>query len=315
MTAETEIFLPNLLTEITRIGARALGEVGIAALHLESGRSLLLNDEQRFPPGSCVKVPIALAVLDRVDRGELALDDMIEVRAAEMNPMAPGGLGEQFVRPGIALSVFNHLEGMITRSCNTSTDVLFRVVGGPPAVGAWLARTGIRDFDVSRTMRYALAVMHDVALPPDDVSMADALRNAPAEVLDARNSTTARFQHEKRDHARPSAMLDVLRRIFQADGVSADGRKTMLDIMARTITSDERIRARLQPGLPFASKTGSGAGTAVDVGFLTLPQGRGTLALAIFIKASRADMATRNEVIADIARLIADYYIITSNPT
>src|SRR5690606_26148131 len=104
------------------------------------------------------------------------------------------------------------------------------------------------------------------------------------------------------------------RRIWQADGVSEAGRDTLLGIMARTVTSDERVRARLQPGLPFASKTGSGAGTAVDVGFLTLPEGRGTLALAVFVKGSRADMATRNGVIADIARLVADYYLVTTDP-
>lgn len=310
---QTDPFLPNLTAEIRRIAGIAKGEIGVGALHLASGRGFAVNDDQMFPPGSAVKVPLALAVLDRVDSGDLALDDMIEVLPMEMNPMAPGGLGEQFVRPGIALSVYNHIEGMITRSCNTSTDVCFRLAGGPERIAAWMERIALKDFQVSRTMRYALAVMHDIPMPPEGVSMQETLRHASAEVLDARNNPNARFRHEERDHCRPSAMIDVMRRIAQAsDGISEQSRQTMMEIMGREVHSDLRARARLQHGLTLAGKTGSGAGTATNSGLITLPDGRGTLAIAIFVKSSRADMATRNSVIADVARLVADYYIITT---
>ncbi|GHC78879.1 serine hydrolase [Limoniibacter endophyticus] len=310
-----EPHLPNLIAEIRRIAAIAKGEIGVGALHLESRRGFTVNDDQMFPPGSAVKVPLALAVLDRVDRGEISLDDMVEVLPMEMNPMAPGGLGEQFVRPGIALSVYNHIEGMITRSCNTSTDVCFRIAGGADRIAAWMAGIGLVDFQVSRTMRYALAVMHDLPLPPEGVSMQEVLQNATPEILDARNNPNARFRHEERDHCRPSAMIEVMRRIAEAsDGVSKLGRRTMLDIMEREVHSDLRARARLPHGVKLAGKTGSGAGTATNSGLVTLPEGRGTLALALFVKSSRADMATRNSVIADVARVVVDYYLITTYP-
>lgn len=52
----------------------------------------------------------------------------------------------------------------------------------------------------------------------------------------------------------------------------------------------------------------------MDAGFVTLPAGRGTLALAVFVMGSRKDMATRDQVIADVARTVVDYFTITVAP-
>ncbi len=309
-----DLFLPSLTAEIERIAAFSKGEVGVAARHMESGRGFTVNDDRTYPLASSVKMAIALAILDEVDRGDLSLSDMVEVEMREMNPHGPGGLGDQFFNPGVSLSVLNHLEGMITRSCNTSTDVLFRVAGGAKAVAAYLERLGVRDFECTRTMREALCVLHELPLPPDDVSVVELLRGQPQEVLDARNRTDAEFHHDQRDHARPSAMLELLRRLWDADGVSEAARSTLVEVMSRTVTAADRVLARLPEGIPFASKGGSGAGTAVDVGYLTLPQGRGTLALAVFVKSSPLDMGARNRIIADIARLVTDYFVITIPP-
>jgi len=305
-------FQANLAQEIRRIAAFSQGEVGVAARHMASGEEILVGDEHLYPLASSVKMALALAVLDKVDRKELALDQSIEVLPFEMNPHGPGGLGDQFFYPGVSLSLINHLEGMITRSCNTSTDVLFRVVGGTGAVADYLKRVGIADFECSRTMRKALCVLHELPLPPADVSVVELLKNQPFEVLDARNRTNADFHHDQRDHARPSAMLLLLEKLWKRDGVSEACAALLIDIMGRTVTAADRVLARLPEGIAFASKGGSGAGTAVDVGFITLPEGRGTLALAIFIKSSPSDMDSRNRVIADIARLVVDGFILIS---
>ncbi|WP_108659591.1 serine hydrolase [Acuticoccus kandeliae] len=307
-------FLPSLLAELARLGEGAAGDLAVAALHFASGRRVLMNEAGHFPPGSAIKLPIALRVLERVDRGEITLDTLVEVRPAEMNPMGPGGLGELFRAPGIALSVRNHLEGMITRSCNTSTDVLIRVAGGMAGVADWVARAGIGDFACTLTMREALCIMHDIPPPEPTVSMVDYLAQMPDEVIDARNRTDARFRHDERDLCEPRAMLELLRRLHARDGVSPAAASVLTDTMTRTVGTRDRIGARLPEGVATATKTGSGAGTAVDVGFVELPAGRGTLALAIFVMGSRRDMATRNRAIADVARLVVDYFIITEAP-
>lgn len=90
--------------------------------------------------------------------------------------MNPVGISEDFPFPDVALSVANLLEAIITRGCNTSTNVVFRLVGGPASFTAYLERIGIGEFSVTRTMRVALGVLHVIAFPSDDVSMRDHLR-------------------------------------------------------------------------------------------------------------------------------------------
>jgi beta-lactamase class A len=51
-----------------------------------------------------------------------------------------------------------------------------------------------------------------------------------------------------------------------------------------------------------------------DAGFITLPDGKGHIALVVFIKGSEAPPAAREAVIADIARLLYDYYLLTTLP-
>lgn len=281
----------------------------MTATHLGTGTRLAVADDTMYPPCSTVKMPLALTLLDKVDRGELALDALVEVRASEMNPV---GIGDDFPHPGVALSVANLLEGTITRSCNTSTDVLFRLLGGPPSVMAYLDRVGLREFNIERSMRVALCVLHELPMPPDAVSMREFLRGQSHEVLDARNRTNADFHHDQRDMCTPRAMQSLLERLWHGELLRPTTRKLLLEIMSRTVTGEQRIRGRLPIGTSFAGKSGSGAGAAVEVGYLTLPEGRGTVALTAFVMASPATMAEREAVLADIGRLLADYFILIS---
>jgi beta-lactamase class A len=295
--------------EIARIGALSKGQVGVTATHLGNGLSLAVAEDAMYPPCSTVKMPLAVAVLHKVDRGELSLAELVEVRESEMNP---AGIGDDYPHPGVALSVANLLEATITRSCNTSTDVLFRLVDGPAGVMGYLQRVGLTEFQIEHTMRAALAVMHELPLPADDVSMRDFLRGQSYEVLDARNRTNADFHHDQRDMCTPRAMQSLLVRLWQGELLRPTTTKLLLGITSRTATGAERIRARLAPGMRFDSKSGSGAGAAVEVGFLTLPGQLGTVALTAFVMGSPLTMAEREAVLADIGRLLGDYFVVAS---
>jgi beta-lactamase class A len=299
--------------EIGRLAAFTQGAVGVAALHLESGMRLSWRSGERFPMASTVKMPLALAVLDAAERGLLSWDELYEVHDAEMTPM--GSIGDEFPHPGVALSLANLLETTIIRSDNTATDVLFRLVGGPAKVRAYIEGIGLGALEVGRTMREALCVMHEVPLPPADVSMRRALTDLPPEKLAARSRTSqseADYRHEERDHGTPDAMLELLRRLWLAEGVDRPGRDRLVGMMSRTRTSPSRIRARLPRDVQVLNKTGSGTGTANDLGYLLLPEGGGTVALITYVKGSPLLVEERDRAIADIARLVCDYFILVA---
>ena len=62
--------LARLEREIARLAELSGGTVGAAAIHLETGREAYHNAGMRFPMASTYKVPIAVQLLSRVDRGE-----------------------------------------------------------------------------------------------------------------------------------------------------------------------------------------------------------------------------------------------------
>ena len=107
-------------------------------------------------------------------------------------------------------------------------------------------------------------------------------------------------------------MLGLLCKIWLAEGISNSARSTLLPMMERSTTGPKRIRGRLPAGTIVAGKTGTLAGTVNDVGFMTLPDGKGHIALVVFVKGSDAPPGTRETVIADIARLLYDYFLISS---
>ncbi len=81
--------------------------------------------------------------------------------------------------------------------------------------------------------------------------------------------------------------------------------------MTQTPTGLKRIKGLLPTGTVVAHKTGTSrtvngrTAATNDVGLITLPNGR-HLAVAVFVSDSRADDATREEVIARVARAAWD---------
>jgi len=305
-TARTE-------AELARIAGLAPGRVGVFALHVESGRSLGLNPLEFFPMASTVKVPIAMAVLARVDKGELNLSDMIEVDPLEMNPSGP--LGEEFFHPGVALSVINLMEPMITRSDNTATDVMLRLVNGPAGVQRYLTELKLEGIRPSRTIRDLLGVLYGIPIPAQG-SMRDALRAlSPAAYAAAKSKAqmpNPEYFHDERDQATPAAMVELLRRLWQCDGVSRLAHETLVNIMGRTSTGVRRIAGRLPPGVKTADKTGSASGTTNDCGFIFLPGGAGAVALCVYVKACPLPPEEREVVIADLARTVYAHFLISA---
>ena len=70
---------PGLPSQFEKIAPAAKGRVGVAAQLLESSETADLHGDEHFPMHSVYKLPISMAVLQRVDRGELKLDQLVRV--------------------------------------------------------------------------------------------------------------------------------------------------------------------------------------------------------------------------------------------
>jgi beta-lactamase class A len=307
--------LRHLAREVERLAAATDGVLGVGALHLQTGRMLLLNGDQPFPMASSYKVPIAVELLTRADRGAIRLDSMITLRPGDIHP-GSGMIAELLPLPGVALSLRNLLELMLLISDNSATDVVLRVAGGGAAVTERMGSLGVQGLRVDRPTIGLIADFAGVpGLPADhDVPIEQYRVAARAVTQAARDSAAAAFDRDPRDTATPAAMLALLASVWQGRALGAESRALLLDIMTRSTTGAGRIRGMLPADVAVAHKTGTIGGTTNDVGIITLPEGAGDVAIVLFVRESRRPVEARERVIAQVARAIYDYFVFHPTP-
>jgi beta-lactamase class A len=242
------------------------------ALDLTTGRTLGLHEGEAFPTQSVFKLPIAIEVLHQVDAKTLDLDRTIALDATD----ARGGPTGTMTVPA-QRTVGELLEAMITHSDNVATDKLLALLGGPRMVDARVKKLGVDGI----TIRYSEKEM--AAGPVDNT-------------------------------ATPTATVALLAKIARRQtGLSPAGAQRLEDLLLHVVTGPNRIKGGLPTGTPVAHKTGmsdtrDGKTDATnDVGLVTLPSGH-RIAVAVFVHASSADLATRERVIAQLARLAYDTF-------
>jgi beta-lactamase class A len=310
LLAQTEASLPRLEQELERLAGVAGGVVGATAIHMETGRRVSIRGQERFPMASTFKVPIAVQLLTLVDEGKEQLERMVLFEAKDLHP-GSGTLSDLFTKPGLALSVRNLMELMLLISDNSTTDMLLRQAGGADAVNARMHSLGIEGIHLDRSTALLIADAVGVEnLPPEEQwtleMFGKLMRQVPRE---ARDAARQRFDADPRDTSTPDGMAQLLSRIYRKDLLKPASADLLLDIMKRCRTGDTRLKGLLPTGTEIAHKTGTISASANDVGIVTLPNGAGHLALAVFVKSSTKEPALRDRAIAEIARAVHDYFV------
>jgi len=279
--------LPNnsnerLRQRIKQIAETAQGRVGVTATVLETGESVSLNGDRRFPMLSVYKFPIAMAVLDRVDRGKFKLDQRTRIQTSDVVRGSqildsPGERLRQRESIGVELTVTQLLKYMVSDSDNTACDVLLRLIGEPKIVTQYLRDLGVNDIVVANTEQ------------------------------ELKQGSTVEYRND----ATPDAAVVLLRTFHEGKGLSKSSQALLRRLMTETTTGKQRIKGLLPSGTDVAHKTGTSAtfkGMTVatnDVGLVTLPNGQ-TLAIAVFVADSTAEAAIREGAIAQVTRTVWD---------
>lgn len=304
----------NLYKVIEQIAASSGGQVGLSALHMETGHCIHYHAKEFFPLASTVKIAIATTLFEQIDANKLALSSMVPVLSSDFVPS--GTLAAKFPHAGITLSIANLTHLMIIDSDNTATDVILRTIGGMTAVKKTMKRLDIEGINPCRSIAQIYCDLWDI---PE-------LADPNASVLSRMQADPVHFQHwqntwpqpnptytaDPRDQGTPMAMVELLRQAWTATSISQTSRNFLVKTMEQTLTGPDRIRSRMPATVTVAHKTGSCPGTTNDVGYLILPAQTGTLALAIYVKASN-DPPAAAQAIADLARLVYDYTVLVNN--
>lgn len=97
--------------------------VSIYFEYLPTGGNFSINHEMRVHPASLVKIPIAIAVVSKAEKGEISLDDLVEINDKNKD-RTWGDLYK--VESGTKYSVRQLLELMLEKSDNTAKTALYQ---------------------------------------------------------------------------------------------------------------------------------------------------------------------------------------------
>ena len=113
---------------------------------------------------------------------------------------------------------------------------------------------------------------------------------------------------------KPADLVQLLDIFYSGKALSKTSNDFLMKIMTETTTGPHRIKGLLPKDAVVAHKTGTSPTNAEgltpatnDIGIITLPNGK-HLAIAIMVCNSKADEATREAVIAKIAKAAWDHY-------
>jgi len=302
----------RLKSQIERLIDGVDGQVGVAVKHLETGRELAVNGDVYFPMASVFKLPVLVEVMHQIKEGRFTLDDEIRLEKTDQH-LGSGYLSDLDI-PGVVLSVRNLINFMMMISDNSAADILLVKVGAEN-VNNRLRSYGIEKITVDRTCQQlimdAMGIDYEKYknLTLDELSLA--YRKERKENPQASEQAAKQFSQVMKDQSSPRAMNRLLELVFKKEIVDEQSSQFILDVMLKCQTGGERLKGDLPRFVRVAHKTGSLGGVINDAGIIYLPDDLGHVAVTVFSKDTEDPAEDVEEVIAQIARFVYDYFYFT----
>lgn len=276
ISAVTASAQQSLQHDMRAISADAHGKVSVACALPGSTLICDLDPHAHPPMQSVFKLPLGITILHLVEQGRLSLDQPVRFLPSDRIPHAYSPLQDKYPDASVDVPLHELIRLTVSLSDNVSADILLRLAGGPSAVNAYMTTLGVTGFHLQDNE----AVLHQ------DVSA------------------------QYRNWFEPAGAVRLLRVIRDHSPLTPDHTQQLLTWMTPE-TRTARLEGDLPANVRVAHKSGTSdvdngiAHATNDIGLIPLPDGR-RIAIAVFVTDSTADQATREKVIARIARAVYD---------
>jgi beta-lactamase class A len=274
-----------LRQQIRAIAIEAHGKVSVACSLPGSALNCDLNPNAQPPMQSVFKLPLAIAVLHQVEQETLSLDQPVRFLPEDrILPQVYSPLQKQYPDGGVDVPLRELLRLTVSLSDNVAADILLRLVGGPKVIDAYIAALGVRGFHLEDNE----AVLH--------------------------REMSAQY----RNWFEPEGAVQLLRRISDNSPLTPEHTDLLMTWMTPSNRTG-RLDGDLPSGVHVAHKSGTSdvdngvAHATNDIGLVPFPGGR-RIAIAVFVTDSTADQATREKVIARIAKAAYDAALKSPTP-
>ena len=276
----TYSFSQNLKKEILQITKGKNATVAVSVLDFRNDKTVHIKGNKKLPMLSVFKFHIGLAVLNEVDQGKLNLDQKILIKKSDLLENTWSPIRERFPEGDIEMPLGLLIKYTVAESDNNGCDILLRLIGGTETVQKFINSKGVRNFTIKlneEQMHQGFEFMY-------------------------LNTTTANSANQ------------LLKDFRDKKIVSKTSTDFLMTTMLETSTGKNKIVAQLPESVPVAHKTGSSGKnekglTAAenDIGIVTMPGGK-SYALSIFVSDSMESAETNTKMIADISKIVFDYF-------
>jgi beta-lactamase class A len=240
--------------------------LGVCAIDTANGREIRHRADERFPFCSTFKAMAAAAVLARASADPGLLARRIAYTRADLVTYSP--ITEKHT--GAGMTVAELCAATVQYSDNTAGNLLLKLLGGPPALTAFMRGIGNRSFRLDRWETEL-----NTAIPGDP-----------------------------RDTATPADMAHSLNSLVLGSALPAAERAQLKEWLVGNTTGDRRIRAGVPAGWQVGDKTGTGSyGTANDIAGLW-PPARPPIVLAVYSTQPSKTGKPSDALIAEATRIV-----------
>ncbi|MEV4742860.1 serine hydrolase [Streptomyces sp. NPDC049555] len=294
----TEALLHDLRGRLHDGGLRAC----LLVRDLRTGDELGIEPDTPLPSASLVKIPLALATVERIRRGELDGASALDVRPGLITTPGPTGLS-RFRHPArIAIDDLLYLSTCI--SDGTAADALFALT--PPArVTAVLRELGLRGITVRHTLR-------ELSETPAERLGASQAHLAHALAIDAgtsgRGHRVPQLDTTRASSGSARAWVELLQALWTPSAIHPEAAARVRDLMAHNL-----LRHRLAPDFSsdattWSSKTGTLLNLRHEIGVVEHADGQ-AYAIAVLTE-SLVPAGTQpgaEALMAQVARALRDH--------
>lgn len=262
----------GIVERLAEIRSRIGGRLGVYVFNTHTGERFGLDYDEKFAMASTFKWLLAAAVLAKVERAELRLEQRVTFTEKDILAHAPV-TSEHLMQSSLALREL--CAAVVEVSDNTAANLLLRLIEGPEGLTKFVRASGD---DTTRLDRTELALNS----------------NLPG---DLRDTTT------------PRAMVGSMERVLLGTVLSEPSRQMLIQWMINSSTGLRRIRAGLPADWKAGDKTGTGANGAVNNVAMVWPPGRKPILMAVYMSESTQTVeklsAAHAQVAAEIVRELA----------
>lgn len=257
--------------------------VGVSIVTDDGTDTLSINGDMQCPMQSVFKFHIGLTILSEIDKGNLALDQKIQVDKQSLLPYADlwSPLRDKYPDGG-SFTIRQLIEYAVSQSDNVACDVLLDLVESPKYVEQFIKQQGIKD----------------IAINFNEILM------------------QAHWENMYQNWTTPKAASETLMIFYNYKNkiLSEASHSFIWQTMKSTSTGINRLKGLLPQNVDVAHKTGSSGmnkdgitAATNDVGIIFLPNKRFFI-ISVFVTNSKESEATNEKIIAEIAKRTYDFY-------